>query len=106
MLAQGEQQLHDLLAGVKLPAATRLGTGTLTALTAAQRQAYLSDLAGLTRLRRESEANPLVALLVDAAVAHIKADLEVVESAERRLAGLAEQAPGVMLVESEHGQVG
>lgn len=91
---------------LKLLAATRLGTETLRAFTKAQRQAYLSDLAGLTRLRRESETDPLVALLVDAAVAHIKADLEVVESAERRLAGLAEQATGLTTVESEQEQTG
>jgi DNA-binding PadR family transcriptional regulator len=73
---------------LKLLAATRLGTETLAAFVSAQRQAYLSDLAGLTRLRRE-ENDPLVALLIDAAIAHIKADLQIVEGAEQRLAALA-----------------
>ncbi|MEV1177652.1 PadR family transcriptional regulator [Nonomuraea sp. NPDC049784] len=91
---------------LKLLAATRLGPEALRTFTGAQRQAYLSDLAGLTRLRRESESDPLVALLVDAAVAHIKADLEVVEGAERRLAGLAEQATRVTVAESEQGKTG
>ncbi|MET7338197.1 PadR family transcriptional regulator [Nonomuraea sp. NPDC005650] len=84
---------------LKLLAATRLGTGTLTAFTAAQRQAFLSDLAGLTRLRRENDADPLVALLIDAAIAHIKADLQVIEAAEQRLTPLAEQAPGITATE-------
>ncbi|MGW4637929.1 PadR family transcriptional regulator [Sphaerisporangium sp. NPDC004334] len=77
---------------LKLLAATRLGAGALTAYTSAQRQACLSDLAGLTRLRRENAADPLVALLVDAAIAHTKADLQVIDGAERRLAPLAGQA--------------
>jgi DNA-binding PadR family transcriptional regulator len=72
---------------LKLLAATRLGTQTLGAFVAAQRQSYLSDLAGLTRQRRE-ETDPLVALLIDAAIAHIKADLQIVETAEQRLATL------------------
>ncbi|GAA3681428.1 PadR family transcriptional regulator [Nonomuraea antimicrobica] len=77
---------------LKLLAATRLGRDTLDAFTAAQRQAYLSDLAGLAALRRQAEPDPLVGLLMDAAVAHLKADLQVVESAERRLAAIAEEA--------------
>ncbi|MFC4006069.1 PadR family transcriptional regulator [Nonomuraea purpurea] len=89
---------------LKLLAATRLGPGTLEEFTRAQRQAYLSDLAGLTRLRRESAASPLVALLVDAAVAHIKADLQVVESAERRLAALAEEATGVAVADDPQAE--
>jgi DNA-binding PadR family transcriptional regulator len=77
---------------LKLLAATRLGPEALARFTEAQQQTYLSDLAGLTRLRRESESDPLVALLVDAAIAHIKADLQVVEGAEQRLAPLAAKA--------------
>jgi DNA-binding PadR family transcriptional regulator len=89
---------------LKLLAATRLGSAALDAFTAAQRQAYLSDLAGLAALRRQTEPDPLVALLMDAAVAHLKADLQVVESAERRLAALAAQAPAPSVAPSETEQ--
>ncbi|WP_269128732.1 MULTISPECIES: hypothetical protein [unclassified Nonomuraea] len=41
-------------------------------------------------------------MVVAAASIHRK----VVQSAERRLAGLVEQAPGALVVESEQGQVG
>jgi DNA-binding PadR family transcriptional regulator len=84
---------------LKLLAASRLGTDTLTAFVTAQRQTLLADLAGLTRLRRESATDPLVALLIDAAIAHIKADLQVIEAAEQRLAPLAEQASGTIAAE-------
>lgn len=70
-------------------ARTRLGADALAAFISAQRAA---DLAGLARLRRDSEADPLVALLVDAAIAHLKADLQVVDTAEQRLSGVAAQA--------------
>lgn len=73
---------------LKLLAATRLGTDALGAFVSAQRQAYLSDLAALTRLRREQD-DPLVSLLVDAAIAHTRADLQIVDGAEERLAATA-----------------
>ncbi|GGK64189.1 PadR family transcriptional regulator [Sphaerisporangium melleum] len=81
---------------LKLLAATRLGPRALTEYASAQRQACLSDLAGLTRLRRDNADDPLVALLVDAAIAHTKADLQVIDTAERRLASVAGQAGPVV----------
>ncbi|GAA2744018.1 PadR family transcriptional regulator [Kitasatospora cinereorecta] len=74
---------------LKLFGAARLGPQALTSLVEAQRQTYLAELGGLTRLRREHAADPMVALLIDAAVAHTKADLEIVDSAESRLAEVA-----------------
>ncbi|MEU6852296.1 PadR family transcriptional regulator [Actinacidiphila alni] len=71
---------------LKLFGATALGPAALAELVADQRQTYLSELAGLTRQRRAHTGDPLVALLIDAAIAHTKADLELIESAERRLA--------------------
>ncbi|GAA3444789.1 PadR family transcriptional regulator [Planomonospora venezuelensis] len=82
---------------LKLLAGARLGTETLAAFVSAQRQAYLSDLAGLTRLRREQD-DPLVALLVDAAIAHTRADLQIVDGAEERLAASAARAGDVHAV--------
>lgn len=79
---------------LKLFGASSLGPQALTALVTAQRQAYLSELAGLTRLRRSHVGDPLVGLLIDAAIAHTKADLELVDSAAARLAPLAERNAG------------
>jgi DNA-binding PadR family transcriptional regulator len=78
---------------LKLFGAARLGPEALATLVAAQRQTYLAELGGLTRLRREHAGDPMVALLIDAAVAHTKADLEIVDSAESRLADVAHAAP-------------
>ncbi|MCW2883060.1 MAG: PadR family transcriptional regulator [Sphaerisporangium sp.] len=92
---------------LKLLGATRLGTEALREYTSAQRQACLSDLAGLTRLGGDAAGDPLVGLLVDAAIAHIKADLQVIDSAEQRLAPLAGQARPVAAddaVPEEHGR--
>ncbi|MFF4399676.1 PadR family transcriptional regulator [Streptomyces sp. NPDC001480] len=77
---------------LKLLGASALGPEALDTLVAAQRQKYVSELAGLTRLRRSHLDDPLVALLIDAAIAHTKADLEVVDSAAERLAPVAERA--------------
>ncbi|WP_433415162.1 PadR family transcriptional regulator [Microtetraspora malaysiensis] len=74
---------------LKLLGASRLGPEKLAAFVSAQRQAHLADLGALTRQRRAHAGDPLVALLIDAAAAHIKADLQVIDSAEERLAGLA-----------------
>lgn len=80
---------------LKLHGAARLGPAALAGLIAAQRRGYLTDLGGLARLRRDHADDPLKALLIDAAIARTKADLEIVDSAETRLAVLAERAGGV-----------
>jgi DNA-binding PadR family transcriptional regulator len=77
---------------LKLFGAARLGPQTLAAFVAAQRQTYLSELGGLTRQRREHSADPMVALLIDTAIAHTKADLELLDSAPQRLAAAAGSA--------------
>jgi DNA-binding PadR family transcriptional regulator len=77
---------------LKLFGAVSLGPESLSTLVTAQRQAYVSELAGLTRLRRSHVGDPLVALLIDAAVAHTKADLELIDNATARLAPLAEHS--------------
>jgi DNA-binding PadR family transcriptional regulator len=75
---------------LKLFGAARLGR--LGEFVAAQRQTYVSELGGLTRQRRRHAGDPLVALLIDAAIAHTKADLELLDSATVRLAGVAAEA--------------
>lgn len=74
---------------LKLFGAARLGPESLSAFVATQRQTYLSELGGLTRQRREHSADPVIALLIDAAIAHTKADLELLDTAPSRLVSVA-----------------
>ncbi|WP_248963262.1 helix-turn-helix transcriptional regulator [Sphaerisporangium perillae] len=90
---------------LKLMGVARLGPEALAAFVDRQRTSYLSDLAALTRQRRE-QADPLVAVLIDAAIAHTKADLEVVSAAEMRLAELAERSGRSGLSVGEQRSVG
>ena len=85
---------------LKLFGAASLGPEALAALVEAQRGTYLSEIGGLTRLRRTHTDDPLVSLLIDAAIAHTKADLELVESAPARLALLAAAAGGTVTGET------
>ena len=77
---------------LKLFGAARLGPECLAAFVAAQRRTYLSELGGLTRQRREHSGDPMVALLIDAAIAHTKADLELLDTAPGRLAAAVRPA--------------
>lgn len=88
---------------LKLFGASSLGAETLDAFVAAQRQTYLSELAGLTRLRRTHTGDPLVSLLLDAAIGHTKADLELVEGAAERLAPAARR--GESAADGDSGSV-
>lgn len=75
---------------LKLLAASRLGRRRLEALVRLQREAYLGELKALGELRRRHRDEPLVALLIEAAVLHTKADLRLVELAEASAATLAQ----------------
>ncbi|MFJ8804089.1 MULTISPECIES: PadR family transcriptional regulator [unclassified Streptomyces] len=91
---------------LKLLAATTLGAEALATLIEAQRQTYLSELAGLARQRRLHTAEPLVALLIDTAIAHTKTDLGLLDSAEQHLSALAaerrnETASGQSVTDAE-----
>ncbi len=74
---------------LKLFAASRLGEDELERVVRVQREAYLGELASLAQLRTRHREEPLVHLLIEAAVLHTEANLRVVELAERRLAGIA-----------------
>lgn len=75
---------------LKLLGASRLGRARLEALVRLQREAYLGELKALAELRRRHRDEPLVALLIEAAVLHTKADLRLVELAEAAAATLAQ----------------
>jgi DNA-binding PadR family transcriptional regulator len=67
---------------LKLFSASRLGADALATTLRIQRQAYLNELASLTELRRSHRDEPVVALLVEAAILHTEANLRIVELAE------------------------
>ncbi|MEU9396522.1 PadR family transcriptional regulator [Streptomyces sp. NPDC048324] len=77
---------------LKLFGASSLGRDALDTLVTAQQQTYIAELAGLTRLRRTRADDPLVTLLIDAAIAHTKADLELLDTAAQRLAPITDRA--------------
>ena len=80
---------------LKLAAASRLGRAELRGVVGAQRQAYLAELAALADLRARHEGDALVQLLLEAAVLHTEANLQIVELAERdarKLAAVADAA--------------
>jgi DNA-binding PadR family transcriptional regulator len=80
---------------LKLAAASRLGRGELRDVLGTQRQAYLAELGALAQLRSQHEDDPLVSLLLEAAVLHTEANLKIVELADgdaRRLAATAQGA--------------
>jgi DNA-binding PadR family transcriptional regulator len=68
---------------LKLFSASRLGADALALTLRVQRQAYLNELASLAELRRMHRDEPVVALLIEAAILHTEANLRVVELAEK-----------------------
>ncbi len=78
---------------LKLFAAAQLGDTALATVVAAQRRAYLAELATLEQLRRQHADDPLVSLLLKSARLHTEADLKTTDAAEHALAGLAQPSP-------------
>jgi DNA-binding PadR family transcriptional regulator len=74
---------------LKLFAASRLGRKSLDAVLRVQREAYVAELASLAGLRAKHEEEPLVSLLIEAAIAHTEANLHIVERAQGRASKLA-----------------
>ncbi len=68
---------------LKLLAASRLGSDYLDTVLRVQREAYLGELASLAELRQQHRGEPLVELLIEAAILHTEANLRVVELAEK-----------------------
>lgn len=77
---------------LKLLAASRLGEERLGAFLQLEREALLGELSGLGELRRRYRTEPLVSLLVEAAILHTKADVRLVELAESAAGALTEAA--------------
>jgi len=84
---------------LKLFAAARMGGDRLETVIRLQREAYLGELRALAKLRREHREEALVSLLIDAAVLHTKADLRLVELAERAAPDLVETESGEAVAE-------
>jgi len=76
---------------LKLAAASRLGRTTLKRVLRTQREAYVAELSALTQLSSQPRDEPLVSLLIRAAVLHTEANLKIVERAERDAAKLAKR---------------
>jgi DNA-binding PadR family transcriptional regulator len=77
---------------LKLLAASRLGQERLADFLQLEREALLGELSGLSELRRRYRSEPLVSLLVEAAILHTKADVRLVEQAENAAGALTEAA--------------
>jgi DNA-binding PadR family transcriptional regulator len=74
---------------LKLFAASRLGKKELGRVLAVQRKAYAEELRALTELRGQHREDPLVRLLIEAAVYHTEANLRVLDRAADELPELA-----------------
>lgn len=74
---------------LKLLAASRLGPDRVRHTTRIQREAYLGELAALGDLRLEHRSDPLIRLLIEAAIGHTEANLRIVELAERNAGKIA-----------------
>lgn len=80
---------------LKLFAATALGKATLERVITTQRKAYTEELRALGKLRVQHQHDPLVRLLIEAAVYHTEANLRVLDRANEDLPSLAAQAKPV-----------
>jgi DNA-binding PadR family transcriptional regulator len=91
---------------LKLLAAARGGENEVVGVLDRQRRHELRRLKGLDQLARQHRDEPLVALLVEAATLHTKADLALLDRAETRAAALAAAAitPAVVEVPAPEGE--
>jgi DNA-binding PadR family transcriptional regulator len=85
---------------LKLLAASRLGQEALDTVLRVQREAYLAELRSLGDARKAHKTEPLVSLLVEAAIKHTEANLRVVELAERKATELVVGAAAATAAES------
>jgi DNA-binding PadR family transcriptional regulator len=69
---------------LKVFAAIRLDPARLAGVIRTQRHAYHSELAALGALRSQHRTEPLLSLLVEAAILHTEANLRILDVAEER----------------------
>jgi DNA-binding PadR family transcriptional regulator len=74
---------------LKLVAAARLGRSELEHVIAIQRQAYTEELRALAQLRHQHDDDPVVRLLIEAAIDHTEANLRTVDRAAEHAVELA-----------------
>jgi DNA-binding PadR family transcriptional regulator len=79
---------------LKLMAAARGSEQALLGVLSRQRHHELARLKGLNALAQEHRDEPLVALLLDAAILHTRSDLQLLDRAEERAASLVHHASG------------
>jgi DNA-binding PadR family transcriptional regulator len=75
---------------LKLFVASRLGSIKVGEVARVQREAYLAELSALADLKRERGTEPLVALLIEAAILHASANLRVAEMADEAAEQIAQ----------------
>ena len=69
---------------LKLLAASRRGRKELDETLRVQREAYIGELASLSALRSQHTEEPLISILIEAAILHTEVNLKIVERAESR----------------------
>lgn len=77
---------------LKLFAASRLGADALQGVLATQHKAYAEELRALGTLRSQHRDDPLVRLLIEAALYHTEANLRVLERAAEELPEISNAA--------------
>jgi DNA-binding PadR family transcriptional regulator len=73
---------------LKLMAASLLGRKELDGTLRIQREAYLAELGALSALRAQHVGEPVVSLLIEAAIRHTDVNLQIVEEAQLRAEAL------------------
>lgn len=91
---------------LKLFAASRPGAGRLRKVASVQRDAYLAELAALGDLKATHGADPLVRVLIQAAILHTEANLRVADLADRQAEAIAEAARASKPQETGRQRVG
>ncbi len=74
---------------LKLFISSRMGVERLREAVRVQRESYLGELASLSELHQRHTNDPLISLLIDAAVLHTEASLKLVERASERAPEIA-----------------
>ncbi len=77
---------------LKLFVASRFGLERVRGLVRTQREAYLGELGGLEELRERHDHDPLLRLLIEAAVLHTEANLRFLEQVAAQAEDLAARA--------------